>query len=55
MLNDKELEVASLIRKAMSNMAAADSTEQILKVIKATKNNEEFLDKTKLALERFRD
>ncbi len=55
LLNDKELEVASLIRKAMSNMAAADSTEQILKVIKATKNNEEFLDKTKLALERFRD
>ena len=55
LLNDKELEVASLIRKAMSNMAAADSTEQILKVIKATKNNEEFLDKTKLALERFRE
>ena len=55
LLNEKELEVAGLIRKAMSNMPAADSTEQILKVIKATKNNDEFLDKTKLALERFRD
>ena len=54
-LSEKELEVAGLIRKAMSNMPAADSTEQILKVIKATKNNDEFLDKTKLALERFRE
>ena len=55
LLSEKELEVAGLIRKAMSNMPAADSTEQILKVIKATKNNDEFLDKTKLALERFRE
>ena len=55
LLNEKELEVASLIRKAMSNMSAADSTEQILKVIKATKNNEDFMDKTKLALEKFKD
>lgn len=55
LLSEKELEVSSLIRKAMSNMAAADSTDQILKVIKATKNNEDFLDKTKLALEKFKD
>lgn len=53
LLTPKELEVASLIRKTMNHMAAADSTDQILKVIKATKNNEEFLDKTKAALERF--
>jgi len=52
LLSPKELEVAGMIRKAMGHMAAADSTEQILKVIKATKNNEEFLDKTKIALER---
>ncbi len=53
LLNRKELEVASLIRKAMGNLPAADSTEQILKVIKATENNDQFLDKTKLALERY--
>lgn len=55
LLSDKELEVASLIRKAMGNIPAAESTDQILKVIKATKNNEEFLSKTKKALEKFID
>ena len=54
LLDNKELEVAGLIRKAMSNMAAADSTEQILKVIKSTKNNDDFIEKTKLALDRLR-
>ena len=53
LLSDKELEVATLIRKAMGNIPAAESTDQILKVIKATKNNGEFLDKTKKALEKF--
>ena len=52
LLTPKELEVTNLIRKVMNHMAAADSTEQILKVIKATKNNDEFLDKTKAALSR---
>ncbi len=55
LLSDKELEVASLIRKAMGNIPAAESTDQILKVIKATKNNEEFLSKTKKALEKLID
>ena len=55
LLNDKELEVATLIRKAMGSIPAAESTDQILKVIKATKNNEEFLEKTKRALEKFND
>ena len=55
LLNDKELEVATLIRKAMGNIPEAESTDQILKVIKATKNNEEFLEKTKKALEKFND
>ena len=55
LLNEKELEVATLIRKAMGNIPAAESTDQILKVIKATKNNEEFLEKTKKALEKFND
>ncbi len=52
LLSDKELEVATLIRRAMGNIPAAESTDQILKVIKATKNNTEFLDKTKKALEK---
>ena len=53
LLSDKELEVATLIRKAMGNIPAAESTDQILRVIKATSNNEEFLNKTKKALEKF--
>ena len=55
LLSEKELEVATLIRKAMGNIPAAESTDQILKVIKATKNNEECLSKTKKALEKFSD
>ena len=53
LLNKKEIEVATLIRKAMSNISSAESTDQILKVIKSTKNNEEFIEKTKKALEKF--
>ena len=45
LLNAKELKVAELIRKAMSNMSAADSTEQVLNAIKNTRNNEEILKK----------
>ena len=45
LLTPKELKVAELIRKAMSNMSAAESTEQVLKVIKSTKNNEEFQER----------
>ena len=48
LLTPKELKVAELIRKAMSNMSAAESTEQILKVIKSTKNNEEFFRKNRI-------
>lgn len=52
LLSKEEIEVATLIRKAMGNIPAAESTEQILKVIKATKNNSDFLEKTKKALEK---
>ena len=52
LLTKKEIEGAYLIRKAMSNMPAAESTEHILKVMKATTNNNDFLDKTKIALEK---
>ena len=54
LLSDKELEVSTLIRRAMGNIPAAESTDQILKVIKSTKNNDEFLDRTKKALEKFK-
>ena len=53
LLSNKELEVSTLIRRAMGNIPATESTDQILKVIKSTKNNNEFLDKTKKALEKF--
>lgn len=53
LLNAKELKVAELIRKAMSNMSAAESTEQILNVIRNTKNNEELLQKLELDLYRY--
>ena len=55
LLTPKELKVAELIRKAISNMSAAESTEQVLKVIKSTKNNEEFLEKTEFSLDRYKD
>ena len=53
LLTQKELKVAELIRKAMSNMSAAESTEQILNVIKTTRNNEELLQKLELDLYRY--
>lgn len=53
LLNEKELKVAELIRKAMSNMSAAESTEQILNAIKTTKNNEELVKKLEFDLYRY--
>ena len=53
LLTPKELKVAELIRKAMSNMSAAESTEQVLNAIKTTKNNEELLQKLELDLYRY--
>ena len=53
LLTPKELKVAELIRKAMSNMSAAESTEQVLNAIKTTKDNEEFLQKLELDLYRY--
>ena len=55
LLDKDELETAALIRKAMHNMASADSTEEVLKVIKATKNNKEFIEKANFALERYKE
>ena len=53
LLNQKELKVAELIRKAMSKMSAAESTEQMLNAIKTTRNNEELLQKLEFDLYRY--
>ena len=37
----------------MSNLSAADSTEQILNAIKTTKNNEELMEKLEFDLYRY--
>ena len=44
LLNQKELEVVFALRKAMSNMSAADMTEQLLTQLVRTQTNDEFLD-----------
>ena len=53
LLTPRELKVAELIRKAMSNMSASESTEQILNTIKLTKNNEELVQKLEFDLHRY--
>ena len=53
LLSAKELKVAELIRKAIGNMSAAESTEQILNVVKTTRNNEELLQKLEFDLYRY--
>ena len=43
LLSPKELEVVFALRKAMSTRNVSDITEQLIKEMMATKNNEEFL------------
>ena len=45
LLSSKEMEVVYALRKAMSTKSVADVTEQLIELMMATKNNEEFLDK----------
>ena len=45
LLTPKELEVVFALRKAMSTKSVADVTEELIELMMATKNNEEFLDK----------
>ena len=45
LLDSKELETVFALRKAMSTMSIADVTEELIKQIVSTKNNNEFLDK----------
>ena len=45
LLTEKEQNAVSLIRRTMSNMQTAECTDQIIKVMKLTKDNAEFLDR----------
>ena len=45
LLNKSELEAVGVIRKNLGKLPSAESTEQIIKLMKTTKNNEEFLAK----------
>ena len=45
LLSPKELEVVFALRKAMSSRNVAEITEQLIKEMLATKNNEEFLNR----------
>ncbi len=45
LLNKSELEAVGVIRKILGKLPSAESTEQIIKLMKTTKNNEEFLAK----------
>ena len=54
LLTQKEKETVFAIRKAFNSMPVADVTEQILNEMTKTKNNEEFLEKMDLFLQRFK-
>ena len=45
LLSPKELEVVFALRKAMSTRNVAEITEQLIREMLATKNNEEFLNR----------
>ena len=55
LLTKKEQEAAYLIRKAFNNVANYEATEQIIKLIKGTKNNKEFLEKIDFNFGRYKD
>ena len=44
LLSKRELEALYLLRKGMNNMSTADMTEQLIRQIIATKNNDEFIE-----------
>ena len=50
LLTPKELETVFALRKNMSKMNTIDMTEQLMKLIMNTKNNEEFIEKINLIL-----
>ena len=54
LLTPKEKDTVFALRKAMNTMPVADVTEQVIKLMTETKNNNEFIDKMDLFLRRFK-
>ena len=54
LLSKKELETVYAIRKAMNNLPVAEVTEQIISEMTKSKNNEEFVEKMDLYLQRYK-
>ena len=54
LLTPKEKDTVFALRKAMNSMPVADVTEQVIKLMTETKNNDEFIDKIDLFLKRFK-
>ena len=50
LLSPEELEIVFALRKAMSTMSASEITEQLIKQMLETKNNQEFLERMKIFL-----
>ena len=55
LLSDRELETVFALRKALSSMPTSEVTEQLLTQLTKTKNNNEFLEKMDLFLNRFKN
>ena len=55
LMTKKEQEGAYLIRKAYSNVSTSEATDQIIKLIKITSNNDEFLDRISSSLSKYKD
>ena len=54
LLTPKEKDTVFALRKAMNAMPVADVTEQVIKLMTETKNNDEIIDKIDLFLKRFK-
>ena len=48
LLSSEELEIVFALRKAMSTMSVSEITEQLIKQMLETKNNQEFLERMKI-------
>ena len=55
LLTPKEKDTVFALRKALNSMPVSEVTEQVIKLMTETKNNEEFIDKIdKMFLARFK-
>ena len=55
LLSKKELETVNAIRRAMNSLPVADVTEHIIDEMTKSKNNDEFIDKMAMFLNRYKD